>query len=397
MAYFRSQYTGWYYAAAVPLEHYNVSEPLMTEYWFYIVITLVFIFILTALFVSFYLIRPMKQISDKMREAEHGDLDVRIHTRRRDELGYIGHRLNVLLKNIDSLIHTNYETRLLKEGYELKFIQTQLKEHFIYNTLDSIHWIADKNNVPQISKIIFDLSRFFRLTLNNGSDYITIEREAEVLASYLSLLNVRMDGTIESSIEMDDSIRDQRVIKYFFQPVLENAVVHGLRPKGGRAHHGQLQPGGVRQNPLPRDGRRGRNHVYGLKRHQSVHPRGPQRRQIFCPDQPQPAAPPLLRRQLQLYHRQQPGRRNHRVHRFPERMKHMIKAMIIDDEKLIREGLVTYIDWAALGVEVCAVCGDCAGAVPGRGPAPSTDHPGRYLPARRQRPGAVPARSGTAG
>ena len=233
MAYFRSQYTGWYYAAAVPLEHYNVSEPLMTEYWFYIVITLVFIFILTALFVSFYLIRPMKQISDKMREAEHGDLDVRIHTRRRDELGYIGHRLNVLLKNIDSLIHTNYETRLLKEGYELKFIQTQLKEHFIYNTLDSIHWIADKNNVPQISKIIFDLSRFFRLTLNNGSDYITIEREAEVLASYLSLLNVRMDGTIESSIEMDDSIRDQRVIKYFFQPVLENAVVHGLRPKGG--------------------------------------------------------------------------------------------------------------------------------------------------------------------
>ena len=233
MAYFRSQYTGWYYAAAVPLEHYNVSEPLMTEYWFYIVITLVFIFILTALFVSFYLIRPMKQISNKMREAEHGDLDVRIHTRRRDELGYIGHRLNVLLKNIDSLIHTNYETRLLKEGYELKFIQTQLKEHFIYNTLDSIHWIADKNNVPQISKIIFNLSRFFRLTLNNGSDYITIEREAEVLASYLSLLNVRMDGTIESSLQIDDTIRGERVIKYFFQPVLENAVVHGLRPKGG--------------------------------------------------------------------------------------------------------------------------------------------------------------------
>lgn len=72
----------------------------------------------------------------------------------------------------------------------------------------------------------------------------------------------------------------------------------------------------------------------------------------------------------------------------------MIKAMIIDDEKLIREGLVTYIDWAALGVEVCAVCGDCAGAVPGRRPAPSTDHSGRYLPARRQRSGAVPANPG---
>lgn len=233
MAYFRSQYTGWFYGAAVPLEHYNVSEPLMTEYWFYILLTLVFIFILTALFVSIYLIRPMKQISAKMREAEHGDLDVRIHTGRRDELGYIGHRLNVLLSNIDSLIHTNYETRLLKEGYELKFIQTQLKEHFIYNTLDCIHWIADKNKVPQISRIIFDLSRFFRLTLNNGTDYISLAHQAEVLESYLALCNVRMDGTIKSSIQIEESIRQERVIKYFFQPVLENAVVHGLRPKGG--------------------------------------------------------------------------------------------------------------------------------------------------------------------
>ena len=233
LAYFRSEYTGWYYGAAVPLAHYNLSGPLMTEFWFYIVLALTGIFILTALFVSFYLIRPMKQISSKMREAEHGDLNVRIHTGRRDELGYIGHRLNVLLKNIDSLIHTNYETRLLKEGYELKFIQTQLKEHFIYNTLDCIHWIADKNNVPQISQIIFDLSRFFRLTLNNGSDYISIDQEAQVLKSYLALCNVRMDGTIKSDIQIDDSIRNERVIKYFFQPILENAVTHGLRPQNG--------------------------------------------------------------------------------------------------------------------------------------------------------------------
>ena len=134
---------------------------------------------------------------------------------------------------MEALIHTNYETKLVKEGYELKFIQTQLKEHFIYNTLDAIHWIADKNHVPEISRIIFDLSRFFRLTLNNGSDYITIEREAEVLKSYVALLNVRMGGTIESRIHMEEGLGDERVIKYFFQPVLENAVVHGLRPKGG--------------------------------------------------------------------------------------------------------------------------------------------------------------------
>ena len=233
MAYFRSAYTGWYYSAAVSLEHYNVSEPLMRQYWLYILLTLAAIFIFTALFVSFYLIRPMKQISHKMREAEGGDLSVRIRSSRRDELGYICHRLNVLLKNIESLIHTNYEIKLMKEGYELKFIQTQLKEHFIYNTLDCIHWIADKNNVPAISRIIFDLSRFFRLTLNNGSDYISIAEEAQVLESYLALSNVRMDGKIKSSVTVEDSIKNESVIKYFFQPILENAVAHGLRPAGG--------------------------------------------------------------------------------------------------------------------------------------------------------------------
>ena len=129
------------------------------------------------------------------------------------------------------------KTKLLKEGYELKFIQTQLKEHFIYNTLDAIHWIADKNKVPQISQIIFNLSRFFRLTLNNGSDFITIEQEANVLESYISLLNVRMDGTICSEIQIEPCLCKERVIKYFFQPILENAVVHGLRPKGGGTVH----------------------------------------------------------------------------------------------------------------------------------------------------------------
>ena len=147
----------------------------------------------------------------------------------------IGNQFNVLLESIEQLIHENYETRVLKNEFELKYIQNQLNEHFLFNTLDSIHWIANSHHVPQISEIIFNLSRLFRLTLNEGRDTLAVSQAAEILKAYIMLINVRMDGAILSEIEVDPKIKDCRTYKYFFQPIVENAYQHGLRPQlGGR-------------------------------------------------------------------------------------------------------------------------------------------------------------------
>ena len=199
----------------------------MTEYWFYIVITLVFIFILTALFVSFYLIRPMKQISDKMREAEHGDLDVRIHTRRRDELGYIGHRLNVLLKNIDSLIHTNYETRLLKEGYELKFIQTQLKEHFIYNTLESISMLALIRDNYEIVDMAQAFSMMMRYSME-PSTLVAVREEVENVRNFVTIQKIRFPDRFLVEYAIDEECMAEKIPRLTMQPLVENAFKHGF-------------------------------------------------------------------------------------------------------------------------------------------------------------------------
>ena len=122
-----------------------------------------------------------------------------------------------------------------KTKFELKYIQNQLNEHFLFNTLDSIHWIANSHHVPQISEIIFNLSRLFRLTLNEGRDTLAVSQAAEILKAYIMLINVRMDGAILSEIEVDPKIKDCRTYKYFFQPIVENAYQHGLRPQlGGR-------------------------------------------------------------------------------------------------------------------------------------------------------------------
>ncbi|MEG1206426.1 MAG: histidine kinase [Angelakisella sp.] len=235
IAWYRSGSAGWHYGVSAPLTYFNSSVSVINEYLYYFILTLTVIFFISMLFLTGYIIKPMSQISWRMRQAEKGDLSVRIYTNRKDELGYIGHRFNDLMDSIDNLIYEGYESKLTKQDFELKFIQTQLKEHFIYNTLDSIHWIATRHNIPQISHIIFDLSKFFRLTLNQGRDFIAVEQVAEILRSYVSLLNVRMEDMIDCTVTVEPEIGEEQVLKYLFQPLLENSIIHGISPNhGGR-------------------------------------------------------------------------------------------------------------------------------------------------------------------
>lgn len=229
----RSSHTPWLYAAYAPVARFNTALRVLERYLYYFIACLAIILAVTLTFLAYTIIRPMRVISNKMRQAEHGDLSVRIHFRQRDELGYVGHRFNVLLEKLQHLIQENYETQMLKNEFELKFIQTQLKEHFIYNTLDTIHWIADKHKVPQISNIIFSLSHFFRLTLNHGKDMVTVREAKEILECYLSLVNTRMNDMIQFQVNVQPGLEECMVVKYFFQPVVENAFQHGIREKQG--------------------------------------------------------------------------------------------------------------------------------------------------------------------
>ena len=242
--YRHSDYTQWLYVVHAPVERFSTALNVLDDYLYYFVTCLAIILVICMLFLYTQIIRPMQKISSKMRQAEHGDFSVRIRFRQKDELGYVGHRFNVLLENIQNLIQENYETRMRKNDFELKFIQTQLKEHFIYNTLDSIHWIANKHKVPQISGIIFNLSHFFRLTLNHGKEMVTVAEAQEILNCYLALVNVRMDDMIEFTIDVEPGLEKESVVKYLFQPVVENAFQHGIRTREkGRIHISMTREG----------------------------------------------------------------------------------------------------------------------------------------------------------
>ena len=232
---FQSSYTTLCYFLSAPLSSLSSSTGIIQRYSYYFFFCLLLIFVAVLVFLLHRILRPIHVLCGTIQTAESGDLSVRVPVSRPDEFGMIGNQFNVLLESIEQLIHENYETRVLKNEFELKYIQNQLNEHFLFNTLDSIHWIANSHHVPQISEIIFNLSRLFRLTLNEGRDTLAVSQAAEILKAYIMLINVRMDGAILSEIEVDPKIKDCRTYKYFFQPIVENAYQHGLRPQlGGR-------------------------------------------------------------------------------------------------------------------------------------------------------------------
>ena len=232
---FQSSYTTLRYILSAPLSSINSTAGVIQRYSLYYFFCLLLIFVAILVFLLHRILRPIHVLCGAIQTAESGNLAVRVPLARQDEFGMIGNQFNVLLESIEQLIHENYETRVLKNEFELKYIQNQLNEHFLFNTLDSIHWIANSHHVPQISEIIFNLSRLFRLTLNDGRDTLAVSQAAEILKAYIMLINVRMDGAILSEIEVDPKIKDCRTYKYFFQPIVENAYQHGLRPQlGGR-------------------------------------------------------------------------------------------------------------------------------------------------------------------
>ena len=232
---FQSSYTTLRYILSAPLSSINSTAGVIQRYSLYYFFCLLLIFVAILVFLLHRILRPIHVLCGAIQTAESGNLAVRVPLARQDEFGMIGNQFNVLLESIEQLIHENYETRVLKNEFELKYIQNQLNEHFLFNTLDSIHWIANSHHVPQISEIIFNLSHLFRLTLNDGRDTLAVSQAAEILKAYIMLINVRMDGAILSEIEVDPKIKDCRTYKYFFQPIVENAYQHGLRPQlGGR-------------------------------------------------------------------------------------------------------------------------------------------------------------------
>ena len=148
-----------------------------------------------------------------------------------DEIAELGMSFNIMIGKIRDLLDSKLKEHEELKKAELRALQAQINPHFLYNTLDTIIWMAEANRTAEVIEIVRALSSFFRLSLSKGRDWITIGEELERTRSYLTIQKIRYRDILDYKIEADEAVLDNTVLKLSLQPLVENALYHGIKNK----------------------------------------------------------------------------------------------------------------------------------------------------------------------
>ncbi|MDO4276324.1 MAG: sensor histidine kinase [Eubacteriales bacterium] len=192
------------------------------------VVISVFAFLCSVAFSASFT-KPVSKLSRLMKRAETGDLTVRFDNHYKGEVGQLGDSFNAMVDKIQGLLKLVYKEQKDKREAELKILHEQIKPHFLYNTLDTIQWMAKGYHAMDIVDIVLALSNFFRISLSQGKEYITLEKELAMVKSYLDIQKYRYEDLFEYETEYDPSLMKCEVLKLSLQPLVENALYHGIK------------------------------------------------------------------------------------------------------------------------------------------------------------------------
>jgi len=163
-----------------------------------------------------------------------GDLDARAELPNVKELEALTKDLNIMAYKIKTLIEENIREQRNLQKSEMRALQAQITPHFLYNTLDSIVWLAEGNKNEQVISITRAFSDFFRISLNRGDEWVHVQDEFKHIESYLTIQRIRYRDILDYSIEYEHEMEQKVMLKLLLQPLVENALYHGIKNKRGR-------------------------------------------------------------------------------------------------------------------------------------------------------------------
>lgn len=174
---------------------------------------------------------PVRVILDAMSRVEKGDLQAHIDQRRADEFGLIFERFNFMVDQMSLMIDRLYKRRIEQQVAEIKVLQSQIKPHFLYNTLDTVHWMARMNRTKEIADLTFMLCNFYRLVLSEGKEVVPVKDALNLAKEYLKIQQLRYNGRFDVEFDVQPEVENLMAPKLLFQPLAENAVLHGIDSK----------------------------------------------------------------------------------------------------------------------------------------------------------------------
>ena len=228
----RSDKTGWTVVDCTNVRELLSKSRQAQSIYVLTAVVLVIVALLFSRFMARSITLPIQKLRDSMKKVQEGDFSVSdVVVDSRNEIGSLTKSFDVMTHRIQELMEQNVHEQEQKRKSELKALQSQINPHFLYNTLDSIIWMAEGKKNEEVVLMTASLARLLRQSISNEDEVVPIANEVEYARGYLTIQKMRYKDKLEFQIDVDPSILHIPLIKLVLQPIIENAIYHGLKYK----------------------------------------------------------------------------------------------------------------------------------------------------------------------
>ena len=227
----KSKRTGWtVVGAAYTSELLKNNE--QAQMWYLLVASILLLAVIgISGIISREITKPIRSLRDSMRKVQNGQFDTHVEVITENEIGSLGRSFNLMTSEIRALMEQNVYEQKQKRKSELKALQAQINPHFLYNTLDSIIWMSEAGENDEVVEMTSALARLLRQSISNDQEEVELEKEIEYVKNYLTIQKMRYKDKLEFFIYVDPRVAHVPIIKLVLQPLVENAIYHGIKYK----------------------------------------------------------------------------------------------------------------------------------------------------------------------
>lgn len=231
LSYIKVETCDWKIVTEISLDELN-RDLNQFKVWF-VIITLCTILVLSifSILVAIDIIEPINRLVSGIKKVQEENVYEEVIVDRKDELGYLSKCFNKMSQDIDTLLNRVYKEQLTRKEAELKALQAQINPHFLFNTLESINWMAQLNNVPEIRDMVTSLASLIEASIGKGSPLIPLSQELKYVDNYILIMKNRYGDRLIYESDIDRSLIRSKVPKLLLQPIIENAIYHGIDKK----------------------------------------------------------------------------------------------------------------------------------------------------------------------
>jgi two-component system sensor histidine kinase YesM len=235
MYYVCSQYnglTGWVTFTMIPDNRLFPEANSLKQYTIVLVAVSIVLAALFLLILALAITKPLARLKTGMKQVQDKNFELQLENDRRDEIGELTETFNYMVNRIHILVNQVYQEKIAQKTAEIEALQAQINPHFLYNTLDTINWMLIDRDEMEVSAIVVSLGKLMQYSMDTATSMVSLLEECRHVKDYLLIQKCRLEDRLEFTLNLDPSLETFKVPKLILQPLIENAIDHGIHHSG---------------------------------------------------------------------------------------------------------------------------------------------------------------------